>query len=674
MSLVEIHLERLQVSHRGLVAISNCLDLEILHLVKTLECTIAALVSIANRYKLLRKLHIDRWKTNRIGNKELIAIAKRYPNLQELVLIGVNPTSLSLGLLEICCIASEYMALKKFCIKGRPVSNHGLEVLAVGCPNLVKVKVKKCREYPSDVAVVEYKGLIIHSGVEADIAFSSNGRSSLSKEGISVGISVLVEAGTWEERNINSWASTRIKRERRKIRGFDKELSEGDKWLKRAKDSGSRRWQYNSVVRGKLGSTTNSHSDTKGFPGQLVSYPPGSDAFKVFYKAKVAVGGKWGNYIEFVGRQFKGCTVAEGEKYYYLLANLEVEKLNSGIDESISLEYFDGDVRSDLLEGFLCYLSQLEYGSSFLLTNLVKGIMNAIGACVKSTVERKESLLDEVAEKETELELVLEGLGLSKKKRVDSNLDKVARLVKGIWLGIEEGKSKLKKMKSELEKDLARAKTEAMKEVRLGRHLMLKGYSAEEVDAIKTNTYVEEENNEEAKAVGVVDGLDGISRQTVLDNQGDDVDLPEGGSDKVVREMSLRINDLESRLARERDTSKALLSVQAELQVELDSSRTREDNALMCNREFAGQFDRMKEADENREDQYVKVHFRLEKLNQVIFDLTLQVEDKDFEIKKGLEELSEATECAEKLQCQVDVLVVKGKQADMSQYRIQALE
>ncbi|KAF6141250.1 hypothetical protein GIB67_024334, partial [Kingdonia uniflora] len=53
-------------------------------------------------------------------------------------------------------------------------------------------------------------------------------------------------------------------RERRKIRGFDKELSEGNKRLKRAKDSRSRRRQYNSVVKRKLDSTADSHSNTKG--------------------------------------------------------------------------------------------------------------------------------------------------------------------------------------------------------------------------------------------------------------------------------------------------------------------------------------------------------------------------------------------------------------------------
>jgi len=164
--MVEIHLERLQVSDTGLVAISNCLNLEILHLVKTPECTDIGLVSIAERCRLLRKLHIDGWKAHRIGDDGLMAVAKYCLNLQELVLIGVNPTQISLELLasncqnlerlalcgsdtvgdvEISCIAAKCVALKKLCIKSCPVSDHGLEALANGCPNLVKVKVKKCR-------------------------------------------------------------------------------------------------------------------------------------------------------------------------------------------------------------------------------------------------------------------------------------------------------------------------------------------------------------------------------------------------------------------------------------------------------------------------------------------------------------------------------------------------
>ncbi|KAJ6337802.1 hypothetical protein OIU76_007477 [Salix suchowensis] len=164
--LAEIHLERLQVSDTGLAAISNCLNLEILHLVKTPECTDTGLVSMAERCRLLRKLYIDGWKADRIGDDGLVAVAKHCLNLQELVLIGVNPTQISLELLgsncqnlerlalcgsdtvgdvEISCIAAKCVALKKLCIKNCPVSDHGMEALANGCPNLVKVKVKKCR-------------------------------------------------------------------------------------------------------------------------------------------------------------------------------------------------------------------------------------------------------------------------------------------------------------------------------------------------------------------------------------------------------------------------------------------------------------------------------------------------------------------------------------------------
>lgn len=165
-NIVEVHLERLQISDVGLQAIANYSSLEILHLVKTPECSDIGLVAIADRCKLLRKLHIDGWKANRIGDEGLIAVAKGCPNLLELVLIGVNPTKASLEMLasncqnlerlalcgsdsvgdpEISCIAAKCVALKKLCIKSCPVSDHGMEALASGCPNLVKVKVKKCK-------------------------------------------------------------------------------------------------------------------------------------------------------------------------------------------------------------------------------------------------------------------------------------------------------------------------------------------------------------------------------------------------------------------------------------------------------------------------------------------------------------------------------------------------
>lgn len=170
--LIDVHLERIQVSDIGLAAISKWVNLEILHIVKTPECSNLGLITVAENCKQLRKLHIDGWRTNRIGDEGLVAVATKCPNLQELVLIGVDATYLSLAAIaanctnlerlalcgsrtigdqEIACIAAKCVALKKFCIKGCDISDVSIEALAWGCPNLTKVKVKKCRKVSSEV-------------------------------------------------------------------------------------------------------------------------------------------------------------------------------------------------------------------------------------------------------------------------------------------------------------------------------------------------------------------------------------------------------------------------------------------------------------------------------------------------------------------------------------------
>ncbi|CAN8302778.1 unnamed protein product [Cochlearia groenlandica] len=164
--VVEIRLERMQVSDSDLSAISRCSNLEILHLVKTPECTDSGLAAVAERCKRLRKLHIDGWKGNLIGDEGLVAVATFCSQLQELVLIGMNPTTVSLEMLvakcrnlkrlaicgcdtfgdhELSCIAAKCTSLKKLCIKNCPISDMGIENLANGCPGLTKVKIKKCR-------------------------------------------------------------------------------------------------------------------------------------------------------------------------------------------------------------------------------------------------------------------------------------------------------------------------------------------------------------------------------------------------------------------------------------------------------------------------------------------------------------------------------------------------
>lgn len=152
--LVELRLEKMRISDRGLSAISSYPSLEVLHLIKTFDGD-------------------NGWRKSRTGSDWLSAIARGCPNLQELVLVGVNPTLESLGLVTsscrkvkrltlgrseiinddgMYCVASECLALKELCIKRCPISDLGMEILAGGCPSLVKLKVKKCRS-------VTYKGL-----------------------------------------------------------------------------------------------------------------------------------------------------------------------------------------------------------------------------------------------------------------------------------------------------------------------------------------------------------------------------------------------------------------------------------------------------------------------------------------------------------------------------------
>ncbi|KAK7263185.1 hypothetical protein RJT34_30771 [Clitoria ternatea] len=170
--LVEIHLEKVQVGDVGLLGISKCSRLETLHLVKTLDCSDVGHCDVAEGCKMLKKLYIDGWRTNRIDDCGLISVAKHFLGLQELMLIGMCPSSLSLtiiasscqglerfalcgigivGDVEIECIAAKCMTLKKMCIKGCPVSNAGISTFSSGYPNLVKLKVRKCKKVTSDI-------------------------------------------------------------------------------------------------------------------------------------------------------------------------------------------------------------------------------------------------------------------------------------------------------------------------------------------------------------------------------------------------------------------------------------------------------------------------------------------------------------------------------------------
>lgn len=165
--LSALHLEKLQISDRSISAFSSCVNLNTLHFIKIPGCTDGGFVAIVQKYHLLRKIHIHSWIAHDgIGDYGLMAVGRHCPNLQELLLIGVNPTRLSLELIatncrklerlalcgsetfgdiEMSCIATKCVALKKLCIKSCQVSDRGLETIIDGFPNLVKVKVKKCK-------------------------------------------------------------------------------------------------------------------------------------------------------------------------------------------------------------------------------------------------------------------------------------------------------------------------------------------------------------------------------------------------------------------------------------------------------------------------------------------------------------------------------------------------
>ncbi|KAF6156519.1 hypothetical protein GIB67_011320 [Kingdonia uniflora] len=399
-------------------------------------------------------------------------------------------------------------------------------------------------------------------------------------------VHIRVKCQPYEREKINSSSSSpnnrftikdldNTQRERQKIRGINQKFFEDDKRLKRVKGSGSRRSSVRGICVGQnnpvefvlkmgrsyvnevLTSGKMNESDSEGeggleqypsFPGHLVSYPLGSDAFREFCRT-------WNDNIIWV----KG-------------VNSTVERKKSLLDEvaeeEIELKLVLGELglsRKKRVESRSKKVAKAQSTSSAqpnLTTSKIahkfpkrqiKKALPASGITVSGEVaqgkRRRVEPLGGSGEK------VAEGRSIS----VDDLKEVVerARLAilqgkedtsqMGIWLDIEERESDLKKLQVG-----AKANLDEMVEERdkLGRHLMLKGYSQEEVNAIKADTYVEEEE-EEAEVLGVLDGLDGVSPQMVLDNQRDDIELPEGGSEKVVREMSLRINDLESGLARE---------------------------------------------------------------------------------------------------------------------------
>ncbi|KAG9450175.1 hypothetical protein H6P81_010140 [Aristolochia fimbriata] len=189
-TVTDIQVENVQLSDSGLVAISSaCYALEVLYISRVSDCSDAGLSAIAVSCRKLRKVHIDACSKfgnrNFVGDHGVMSMAAKCPHLQEVVLMGIPITVLSLDALASNCLALERMALcntdtvgdselgfvaakfsalKKLCIKNCPITDPGVEALVVGCPNLVKLKVKRCRGV-SQASVsrlrVERKALVV---------------------------------------------------------------------------------------------------------------------------------------------------------------------------------------------------------------------------------------------------------------------------------------------------------------------------------------------------------------------------------------------------------------------------------------------------------------------------------------------------------------------------------
>ncbi|KAF6138760.1 hypothetical protein GIB67_040892 [Kingdonia uniflora] len=325
-------------------------------------------------------------------------------------------------------------------------------------------------------------------------------------------------------------------RERDKRSGNLIELSEGDKRLRRAKDSGSCWWLYSSVVRGKFDSTTDSHSDTEDVKSTL-------DRMESLLDEVTEEETELELVLEGLGLSRKKKVDSRSNKTPRTGSSAQPHPVKPS---KVALKY--------LKKRMLKALSASGTTGSSEVAKDMRRRVKPSGESGEKVVKGRSTTVDYLKES----------------KKGQSWRFFTEKKIQARWTDALKEVRQLKTFHAlvigQLQVETKANHDEMVEERdRLGHYLMLKGYSEQEVDAIKADTYVEEEDEEEAEAVEIVDGLDGVSRQTVLNNQGDDVELPKGGSEKAVREMSLRINDLESGLARERETSKALLSTQAEL-------------------------------------------------------------------------------------------------------------
>ena len=75
------------------------------------DSTNQGIYAVANECRKLRKVHLDSGKSIRIGEEGLFSIATKCLQLQELVLMGIVTSVVSLNALASNCLVLERMAL-----------------------------------------------------------------------------------------------------------------------------------------------------------------------------------------------------------------------------------------------------------------------------------------------------------------------------------------------------------------------------------------------------------------------------------------------------------------------------------------------------------------------------------------------------------------------------------
>ncbi|KAF6135664.1 hypothetical protein GIB67_028235 [Kingdonia uniflora] len=230
-----------------------------------------------------------------------------------------------------------------------------------------------------------------------------------------------------------------------------------------------------------------------------------------------------------------------------------VESLNvelEGEDEAVLIQFLDFPGKLGLYPPNSVVFKEF-YKCKAIVGGKWGNVVDHVGS--RSKVTRMESLLESVAREGVELEIVLKELNLNRNKRANSRSEKTARLLKGIYLGIEEGKTELESGRVELEKKVAKLESDlalegerlavakashkvliselaeevqknvddvAVQRDRLGHQLIAVEYTKVDLKAIMASTYIEEdEGKKEVPADGgVVTGLDSVSPKTDLDN------------------------------------------------------------------------------------------------------------------------------------------------------------